>query len=110
MQQLQDKDFPKILWLRLPDPVELEGFLGRTLPPQRRVMAPWRTIVLPAVSQVCDSYDCIGAMIVEDAVLLRPDVTYEIVAREIHERNAPAGVWGYGNYWKKTKRRRHQEP
>ena len=40
-------------------------------------------------------------MVVEDTVLLPPDVTYEIVAREIHERDAPAGVWGYGNYWTK---------
>ena len=94
MQQLQDKGFPKILWVRLPGPVELDGFLGGTFPPQRRVMPPWRTIVLPAVSQVCDTYDCTGAMIVEDTMLLQPDVTYEIVARGIHERNAPAGVWG----------------
>ena len=97
MQQLEDKGFPNILWLRTPDPVELDGLLERTLPPQRRVMALWRTIVLPAVSEVCDTYHCTGAMVVEDTVLLRPDVTYEIVARELYERNAPAGVWGYGN-------------
>ena len=101
MQQLGDKGFPNIVWLRTPDPVELDGLLERTLPPQRRVMALWRTIVLPAVSEVCDTYDYTGAMVVEDTVLLRPDVTYGIVAREIYKRNAPAGVWGYGKYWEK---------
>ena len=104
MQQLKEKRFPNILWLRTPDPEELDLHLARTLPPKRRVMALWRTIVLPAVSQVCATYHCAGAMVVEDTVLLRPDVTYDIVAREIHDSNAPAGVWGYGNYWEKEKR------
>ena len=101
MRQLQEKGFPNILWLRLPDPLELDEFLKRTLPPQRRVMALWRTTVLPAVLQVCDTYACTGAMVVEDTVLLRQDVTYEDVVREIQQRNAPAGVWGYGHYWEK---------
>ena len=110
MRQLHEKGFPNILWLRLPEPLELDELLKKTLPPQRRVMALWRTTVVPAVLQVCDTYTYTGAMVVEDTVLLRPDVTYDILAREIHNRNAPAGVWGYGNYWKKRKRRRHLEP
>ena len=97
MQQLQDKGFPKILWLPVPDPVELECFLERTRPPQRRVMALWRTIVLLAVLQVCVTYDCTGAMVVGDTVVLQPHVTYEIVAREVHEKNAAAGMLRYGN-------------
>ena len=101
MRQLQEKGFPNIVWLRLPDPVELDELLQTKLPPQRRVMALWRTTVLPAVLQVCENYSYTGAMVVEDTVLLRQDVTYEDVASEIHERNAPAGVGGYGNYWEK---------
>ena len=61
-------------------------------------MALWRTTVLPAVLQVCGTYNYTGAMVVEDTVLLRQDVTYRDVAREIQQTNAPAGVWGYGNY------------
>ena len=98
MRQLQEKGFPNILWLRLPDPFELDELLKKRLPPQRRVMALWRTTVLPAVLQVCDTYTYTGAMVVEDTVLLRQDVTYSEVASEIEQRNAPAGVWGYGNY------------
>ena len=94
MRQLGEKGFPNILWLRTPDPEELDLHLARTLLPKQRVMALWRTTVLPAVSQVCATYDYAGAMVVEDTVLLRPDVTYDIVAREIHDSHAPAGVWG----------------
>ena len=101
MRQLQEKGFPNILWLRLPDPFELDNLLKKTVPPQRRVMALWRTTVLPAVLQLCDKYNYTGAMVVEDTVLLRQDVTYDDVASEIQQRNAPAGVWGYGNYWKR---------
>ena len=94
MRQLQEKHFPNIFWLRLPDPVELDGLLGRTLAPQQRVMALWRTTVLPAVLLVCETYKYTGAMVVEDTVLLRPDVAYREVAEEIRQTNAPAGVWG----------------
>ena len=41
-------------------------------------------------------------MVVEDTVLLRQDVTYSEVAGEIRQREAPAGVWGYGKYWEKA--------
>ena len=101
MRQLQDKGFPNIFWLRLPDPLELDKLLKKNVPPQRRVMTLWRRTVLPAVLQLCDKYNYTGAMVVEDTVLLRQDVTYDDVASEIQQRNAPAGVWGYGNYWKK---------
>ena len=50
---------------------------------------------------MCDTYAYTGAMAVEDTVLLRQDVTYRDVASEIQQTNAPAGVWGYGNYWEK---------
>ena len=41
-------------------------------------------------------------MVVEDTVLFRQDVTYSEVAREIRQRKAPAGVWGYGKYLEKA--------
>ena len=50
-----------------------------------------------AALQVCVTYDCTGAMVVGDTVVLQPHVTYEIVAREVHEKNAAAGMWRYGN-------------
>ena len=98
MRQLQEKDFPNIFWLRMPDPFELDTLLDKTLAPEKRVMALWRTTVMPAVLQVCEKYNYTGAMVVEDTVLLRPDVTYSDVAREIRRKEAPAGVWGYGKY------------
>ena len=36
-------------------------------------------------------------MVVGDTVVLQPHVTYEIVAREVHKKNAAAGMWRYGN-------------
>ena len=102
MRQLQEKRFPNIFWLRMLDPFELDDLLDTTLAPQQRVMALWRTTVLPAVVQVCEKHNWTGAMVVEDTVLLRQDVTYSEVAREIRQRKAPAGVWGYGKYWEKT--------
>ena len=57
-------------------------------------MARWRTTVLPAVLQVCETYTYAGTMVVEDTVLLRQDVTYSEVATEIRQGQAPAGVWG----------------
>ena len=98
MRQLQDKGFPNIFWLRLPDPHELDGHLRTTVAPAQRVMALWRTTVLPAVTKVCAKYNYTGAMVVEDTVLLREDVTYDEVAAEIQRTAAPAGVWGYGKY------------
>ena len=98
MRQLQEKGFRNIFWLRLPDPLELDDLLHTTLAPQQRVMALWRTTVLPAVLEVCETHNFTGAMVVEDTVLLRQDVTYWEVAREIRQTNAPAGVWGYGKY------------
>ena len=92
MRQLQEKRFPNIFWLRTPDPLELDEHLHTTLAPQQRVMALWRTTVLPAVLQVCGTYKYTGAMVVEDTVLLRQDVTYSEVAREIRQREAPDGV------------------
>ena len=103
MRQLQENRFPNIYWLRLPDPVELDELLGTTLKPQQRVMALWRTFILPAVVQVCAQCEYAGALVVEDTVLLAPDVTYEEVAREIRKKQAPAGVWGYGKWWVKQK-------
>ena len=85
----------------MPDPFELDDLLDTTLAPEQRVMALWRTTVLPAVLQVCETYNYTGAMVVEDTVLLRQDVTYSEVAREIQQREAPAGVWEYGKKWKK---------
>ena len=41
-------------------------------------------------------------MVVEHTVLLRQDVTCSRVAREIRQREAPAGAWGYGKYWEKA--------
>ena len=41
-------------------------------------------------------------MDVEHTVLLRQDVTCSRVAREIRQREAPAGAWGYGKYWEKA--------
>ena len=102
MRQLQDKGFPNIFWLRLPDPHELDDLLRTTVAPAKRVMTLWRTTVLPAVLQVCETYKYKGAMVVEDTVLLRQEVTYTEVAREIQQREAPAGAWGYGKYWKKA--------
>ena len=49
MRQLQEKDFPNIFWLRMPDPFELDTLLDKTLAPEKRVMALWRTTVMPAV-------------------------------------------------------------
>ena len=100
MRQLQEKGFPNIFWLRLPDPLELDDLLKTKLPPQRRVMALWRTTVLPAVWQVCETYNYTGAMVVEDTVLLREDVTYRDVASEIQQTNAPAL---YVDPWPSTK-------
>ena len=45
-----------------------------------------------AVKAVCDSTGCTGALVMEDTILLRPDVTYEEVAAEVRQRNAPAGA------------------
>ena len=99
MRQLQEKRFPNIFWLRMPDPDELDAHLNNTVPPEQRVMCLWRTTVLPAVQRVCTDCTCTGVMVVEDTVLLRPDVTYEDVAAEITESQARAGVWGYGSKW-----------
>ena len=85
MRQLQEKLFPNIYWLRTPGPLELDKHLRTTLAPKQRVMALWRTTVLPAVMQVCGTYKYTGAMVVEDTVLLRQDVTYSEVAREIQQ-------------------------
>ena len=54
----------------------------------------YRTTILPAVLQLCETYQHAGAMVVEDSVLLRQNVTYSDVATEIQQRQAPAGVWG----------------
>ena len=51
---------------------------------------------------MCERYKYTGAMVVEDTVLLRQDVTYTEVAREIRQREAPDGVWGYGKYREKA--------
>ena len=56
MRQLQEKCFPNLFWLRLPDPLELDVLLDKTLAPKQRVMALWRTTVLPAVLQMCEKY------------------------------------------------------
>ena len=96
MRQLQERRFPKIYWLRTPGPLELDTKLRTNLAPKQRVMALWRTTVLPAVLQVCETYNYTGAMVVEDTVLLRPDVTYMEIAEEIQQIEARAGVWGYG--------------
>ena len=40
-------------------------------------------------------------MVVEDTVLLRPDVTYTDIAEEVGRSGAPAGVWGYGDRWER---------
>ena len=101
MRQLKDKGFPNILWLRTPDPDELNDHLRTTVAPKQRVMTLWRTTVLDAVQKVCKKYGCTGAMVVEDTVLLRKDVTYHNVAAEIKNSGTPAGVWGYGNKWEK---------
>ena len=39
MRQLQEKRFPNIFWLRMPDPFELDDHLDTTLAPEQRVMA-----------------------------------------------------------------------
>ena len=96
MRQLQEKRFPNIYWLRTPGPLELDKHLRTTLAPKQRVMALWRTTVLPAVMKMCEKYKYTGVMVVEDTVLLRPDVTYMEIAREIQQSKARAGVWGYG--------------
>ena len=49
-----------------------------------------------AALQECVTYDCTGAMVVGDTVVLQPQVTYEIVAREVQKKNAAAGIWRYG--------------
>ena len=107
MRQLQDKGFPNIFWLRLPDPHELDDLLRTTVAPAKRVMTLWRTTVLPAVTKVCAKYNYTGAMVVEDTVLLRQDVTYDEVAAEIQRTAAPAGVWGYGKLGDKGARRQN---
>ena len=92
LRHLNDKGFPNIFWLRMLDPDELDAHLNITVAPQQRLMTLWRTTVLPAVQQVCTACNCTGAMVVEDTVLLRKDVTYEDVAAEITESEACAGV------------------
>ena len=75
MRQLQEKRFPNICWLRMANPFELDDLLDTTLVPEQRVMALWRTTVLPAVLQVHETYNYTSAMVVVDTVLLRQDVT-----------------------------------
>ena len=43
-------------------------------------------------------------------MLLRQDVTYSHVARVIHQKEAPAGVWGYGKYWEKPDAQGNLQP
>ena len=62
-------------------------------------MTIWYTTVLDAVRKVCQATGSPGALVMEDTILLRPDVTYETVAAEVQRREAPAGVFGYGNKW-----------
>ena len=99
MRQLQERRFPKIYWLRTPDPLELDTKLRTNLAPKQRVMALWRTTVLPAVMKMCEKYKYTGVMVVEDTVLLAPEVFYSDIAREIQQSQARAGVWGYGKKW-----------
>ena len=60
-------------------------------------MTIWYTTVLDAVRRVCAATGWPGALVMEDTILLRPDVSYETVVAEVHRRKAPAGVFGYGN-------------
>ena len=89
------------MWLRTPDPAELLACLGTNVRSKQRVITIWYTTLLDAVSVVCNKCQCTGAMVVEDTVLLRPDVTYTQIAAEVAESGAPAGVWGYGDKWDK---------
>ena len=92
LRHLNDKGFPNICWLRMPDPDELDAHLNITVATPQHLMTLWRTNVPQAVQQICTACNCTGAMIVEDTVLLRKDDTYEDVAAEITESEACAGV------------------
>ena len=70
-------------------------------------MTFWCTTVFDAVKAVCDSTGCTGALVMEDTILLRPDVTYQEVAAEVGQINAPAGAFGYGDKWQKEDDRGH---
>ena len=101
MQQLKEKQFPRVSWLRTPDPDELQDHLRTDITSKQRVMTFWCTTVFDAVKVVCDSTGCAGVLVMEDTALLRPDVTYTEVAAEVRRKKAPAGVFGYGDRWQK---------
>ena len=62
-------------------------------------MVIWFTTAPPAVKAVCDRTGCTGVLVMEDTFPLRPDVAYAAVAAEV--KKACAGVFGYGNRWRK---------
>ena len=94
--QLRSRGFPAAKWLRAPSPEELQECVGPNLQvcSKGRVMMLWRTTLLPAVQEACEKYKCSGAMVVEDTVLLRPEVAYADVAADVERGGAAAGVWG----------------
>ena len=55
------------------------------------------TTLLEAVIDLCALHRSDGVLVMEDTCLLRPDVGYKEVAREVQNRRA--GVFGYGNRW-----------
>ena len=102
MRQLHERRFARVYWLRTPDPDELQVYSGRgDITSKQRVMTIWYTTVLDAVSRVRAETRRPGALVMDDTILLRPDVSYETVVAEVHQRNAPAGVSGYCDQWQK---------
>ena len=77
--------------MRTPDPAELQDHLCTNITSKQRVMTFWCTTVFDAVKAVCDSTGCTGALVMEDTILLRPDVTYEEVAAEV--RRTKSSRW-----------------
>ena len=64
---------------------------------QKRLMNIYYTTLVKAVIELCARYRSEGVLVMEDTCLLRPDVDYNQVAREVQNRRA--GVFAFGNRW-----------
>ena len=102
MKHLQARGFPFLFWLRTPGPAELDEASKTSLRPCARCMLFWRTTVLPCVNRLAELTGCPDFLICEDNVALADGAHFSMVVACVE---APASVWGYGNFRRASLRR-----
>ena len=100
MQHLQQRGFPAIRWVRMPEPSELDVY---NIDSKARLMTCWAIVVLPLLVRLQEECGLRQAHVVEDTCLLAPNMRCQDV-RDV-AAVSDGGMWGYG-YREKTKKKR----